>query len=59
MDIRKIRKLISLMEESDLQELEVHEGEESIRLSRKLGSVRRTASSPSDTSEKNLSDDNN
>lgn len=34
MDIRKIRKLIAIMEESDINELEVHEGEESIRLIR-------------------------
>ncbi len=34
MDIRKIRKLIAIMEESDINELEVQEGEESIRLSR-------------------------
>jgi len=34
MDIRKIKKLIELLEESDLAELEIVEGEESIRLSR-------------------------
>lgn len=34
MDIRKIKKLIELLEESDLAELEIHEGEESIRISR-------------------------
>lgn len=34
MDIRKIKKLIELIEESDIAELEISEGEESIRLSR-------------------------
>ena len=34
MDIRKIKKLIELLEESDLAEIEVHEGEESVRISR-------------------------
>lgn len=34
MDIRKIKKLIELLEESDLSEIEIKEGEESIRLSR-------------------------
>lgn len=34
MDIRKIKKLIELIEESDITELEIKEGEESIRLTR-------------------------
>jgi len=34
MDIRKIKKLIELIEESDIAELEIHEGEESVRISR-------------------------
>jgi acetyl-CoA carboxylase biotin carboxyl carrier protein len=34
MDIRKIKKLIELLEESGLTELEIVEGEESVRLSR-------------------------
>ncbi len=34
MDLRKIKKLIELLEESNLTELEIHEGEESVRLSR-------------------------
>lgn len=34
MDIRKIKKLIEMLEESDLVELEIKEGEESVRLSR-------------------------
>lgn len=34
MDLRKIKKLIDLLEESDLTEIEIKEGEETIRLSR-------------------------
>lgn len=34
MDIRKIKKLIEMLEESDLVEIEVKEGEESVRISR-------------------------
>lgn len=34
MDIRKIKKLIELIEESDIAEIEIHEGEESVRINR-------------------------
>ena len=34
MDIRKIKKLIELVEESGIQELEITEGEESVRINR-------------------------
>lgn len=34
MDIRKVKKLIELLESSDIDELEIREGEESVRLSR-------------------------
>jgi acetyl-CoA carboxylase biotin carboxyl carrier protein len=34
MDIRKIKKLIELLEASDVSEIEIHEGEESVRISR-------------------------
>lgn len=34
MDIRKVKKLIDLLEESGLSELEIHEGQESVRISR-------------------------
>lgn len=34
MDLRKVKKLIELLEESDIGEIEVHEGEESVRISR-------------------------
>jgi len=34
MDIRKIKKLIELLEDSDVSEIEIVEGEESVRISR-------------------------
>lgn len=37
MDLRKIKKLIDLLEESNLTEIEIKEGEESVRLSRNSG----------------------
>ncbi len=38
MDIRKVKKLIELLEESGIAELEITEGEESVRISRYGGS---------------------
>lgn len=35
MDIRKIKKLIELIEESDVEELEICEGDDSVRISRR------------------------
>lgn len=34
MDIRKVKKLIELLEESGIAEIEIHEGEEAVRISR-------------------------
>lgn len=34
MDIRKVKKLIELLQESGIAEIEIHEGEESVRISR-------------------------
>ncbi|WP_110598263.1 acetyl-CoA carboxylase biotin carboxyl carrier protein [Salinicola lusitanus] len=34
MDIRKVKKLIELLEESNISEIEIQEGEESVRISR-------------------------
>jgi len=34
MDIRKVKKLIELMESSDISEIEIKEGEESVRIAR-------------------------
>ena len=38
MDIRKIKKLIEILEESGIAEIEISEGEESVRISRKMDS---------------------
>ena len=39
MDIRKVKKLIELLEESDIAELEIREGEESVRISRQAAVI--------------------
>ncbi|QGR09037.1 acetyl-CoA carboxylase, biotin carboxyl carrier protein (plasmid) [Pantoea phytobeneficialis] len=39
MDIRKIKKLIELVEESGIAELEIAEGEESVRISRSPANI--------------------
>lgn len=39
MDIRKIKKLIELLEESNIGELEIKEGEESVRIARNSGTT--------------------
>ncbi|OPX54973.1 acetyl-CoA carboxylase biotin carboxyl carrier protein [Oceanospirillum multiglobuliferum] len=36
MDIRKVKKLIELLEESNIAEIEIQEGEESVRISRNM-----------------------
>lgn len=46
MDLRKIKKLIDLLEESNLSEIEIKEGEESVRLSRNTGMVMAAAPAP-------------
>jgi acetyl-CoA carboxylase biotin carboxyl carrier protein len=38
MDIRKVKKLIELLDESGIAEIEITEGEESVRISRHAGS---------------------
>lgn len=43
MDIRKIKKLIELVEESGIAELEISEGEESVRINRYSAQVAPTA----------------
>lgn len=47
MDIRKIKKLIELLEASDIGELEIKEGEESVRISRNNQNIQYVTSSPS------------
>ncbi|NQY03606.1 MAG: acetyl-CoA carboxylase biotin carboxyl carrier protein [Halieaceae bacterium] len=37
MDIRKVKKLIELLEESNIDEIEIKEGEEAVRISRNSG----------------------
>jgi len=39
MDIRKVKKLIELLEESGIAEIEIKEGEESVRISRNNAAV--------------------
>jgi acetyl-CoA carboxylase biotin carboxyl carrier protein len=46
MDIRKIKKLIEIIEESDIAELEIKEGEESIRISRYSAAPTQVAYAP-------------
>jgi len=43
MDIRKIKKLIELLDESGIAEIEIHEGEESVRISRQMAVVQNVA----------------
>ncbi|MBN4080387.1 acetyl-CoA carboxylase biotin carboxyl carrier protein [Beggiatoa alba] len=46
MDIRKVKKLIELLEESGIAEIEIHEGEESVRISRQSASAVVAAPAP-------------
>ena len=46
MDIRKVKKLIELLEESNIDEIEIKEGEESVRISRNTGAPAAPASYP-------------
>ena len=39
MDIRKIKKLIELLDESGVAEIEIKEGEESVRISRQMAAA--------------------
>ena len=48
MDLRKIKKLVELLEESGISEIEVKEGEESIKLSRNTQAVQNIIS-PAET----------
>ena len=49
MDIRKVKKLIELLEESGIAELEIKEGEESVRISRGSVAAAPINSTPSHT----------
>jgi acetyl-CoA carboxylase biotin carboxyl carrier protein len=46
MDIRKVKKLIELLEESGVSEIEIKEGEESVRISRHPTGTMHTISTP-------------
>ena len=46
MDIRKVKKLIELLEESGIAEIEIHEGEESVRISRYAAAAQVAAAAP-------------
>ncbi|WP_432470745.1 acetyl-CoA carboxylase biotin carboxyl carrier protein [Amphritea sp. HPY] len=46
MDIRKVKKLIELLEESNINEIEIKEGEESVRISRGATVVAAPAAAP-------------
>jgi len=46
MDIRKLKKLVELLEESNIDELEIREGEESVRLSRNRGVISTAVQAP-------------
>ncbi|MDH3218163.1 MAG: acetyl-CoA carboxylase biotin carboxyl carrier protein [Gammaproteobacteria bacterium] len=46
MDIRKIKKLIELLEESGIAEIEIKEGEESVRISRQGAAIMQTVAAP-------------
>jgi acetyl-CoA carboxylase biotin carboxyl carrier protein len=46
MDIRKVKKLIELLEESGVSEIEIKEGEESVRISRHPTGTVHTISTP-------------
>ncbi len=46
MDIRKIKKLIELLEESGIFELEIKEGEESVRISRQSAAIVQQLAAP-------------
>ena len=52
MDIRKVKKLIEMLESSELKEIEIHEGEESVRLVKKQTEtvVTQVTQKPSDSS---------
>lgn len=43
MDIRKVKKLIELLEESNIDEIEIKEGEESVRISRNSATIKAAA----------------
>ena len=57
MDIRKIKKLIHMLEQSDLNEIEVSQGEESVRISKRNSNVISTNISNTDQSQASTNQD--
>ena len=59
MDIRKIKTLIEMLEASELNEIEVTQGEESVRIKKSVGEANTTSGDKSINlnNSKNLSDD--
>ncbi len=49
MDLRKVRKLIELIKETGIAEIEIHEGEESVRISRETSRVAPVSHAPTVT----------
>jgi len=49
LDIRKVKKLIELLEESDVGEIEIKEGEESVRVTKSVGDGASPKISPMNT----------
>ena len=47
MDIRKVKKLIEMLENSNLEEIEIQEGEESVRLVKSNGTLSNTPATQS------------
>ena len=47
MDIRKVKKLIEMLENSSLEEIEIQEGEESVRLVKSNGNISNISSAQS------------
>ena len=54
MDIRKVKKLIEMLENSNLEEIEIQEGEESVRLVKSHGSVNNPQGQPIVLAQDNL-----
>ncbi len=58
MDIRKVKKLIEMLEQSGVSEIEIHEGEESVRISRQssIAPVQTVAQIPAAATEQAAAD---
>ena len=59
MDIRKIKKLIEMLQASDLNEIEIQEGEESVRISRGSTQPLEVKSAPIELKKENAMPENN